>query len=220
MVISHELKTPLVPIKGYTEMLKSENLGQINPTQKEALETLYSECVHLENLINDIMNAQKLEQKSMSYTKRKFDCKKFLQNIVKTHQFFIRGKCSLVCTVVPENLILFSDPEKLTEVFTNIIQNSSDFIPKDTGLIEIGAISKKDQVEFFICDNGIGIRQENLEKIFTKFFQVDMSVRRKYGGTGLGLSICKEIVEDMGGTIWAKSQFGKGTTFYITLSIK
>ncbi len=106
---------------------------------------------------------------------------------------------------------------KLIEVFTNIVQNSVDFVPDVDGKITIGGISKGKQIQFSITDNGIGMPKEKQKKLFQKFYQVDTSHTRKHGGSGLGLSICKGYIEDMNGKIWIESEEGKGTTIFFTL---
>jgi signal transduction histidine kinase len=110
-----------------------------------------------------------------------------------------------------------SDTPRLSQVFSNLINNSIDFIPENKGIIEINAQNKKDKVLFSVKDNGMGMTLETQKSLFQKFYQADTSIRRKHGGSGLGLAICKGIVEGLGGKIWLESEVGKGTTFFFTI---
>jgi len=114
------------------------------------------------------------------------------------------------------NLKIRSDPDRINQVFANLIKNAVDFVPHD-GKIEINATTKNGDVLFYVKDNGKGIPKEKQDDLFKKFYQVDTSLKRSHGGTGLGLVICKGIVEALGGTIWLESQVDKGTTFYFTI---
>ncbi|MDE1769015.1 MAG: ATP-binding protein, partial [Thaumarchaeota archaeon] len=110
-----------------------------------------------------------------------------------------------------------SDPDRLSQVFANLIKNSVDFVPKSDGVIEINAHGENNQVVFYVKDNGSGIPKEKQENLFKKFYQIDTSLKRSHGGTGLGLVICKGIAEALGGKIWFESEIGKGATFYFTI---
>ena len=112
---------------------------------------------------------------------------------------------------------LYSDPIMIKEVFSNIIQNSVDFVHENTGHIEINAHVTEKGIQFFVKDNGNGISKEKQDQLFKKFYQIDTSIRRKHGGTGLGLSICKKIVDDLNGKIWLESDLNKGTTFFFEI---
>ena len=111
---------------------------------------------------------------------------------------------------------IYVDRDKLTQVITNLLGNAIKFTDND-GLITVSAAVDEDRVQVAVADNGIGIPEDELDKIFMKFHQVDSSATRKKGGTGLGLAICKEIIEHHGGKIWVESQLGEGSTFYFTV---
>ncbi|OYT42133.1 MAG: hypothetical protein B6U86_00895 [Candidatus Altiarchaeales archaeon ex4484_43] len=110
------------------------------------------------------------------------------------------------------------DKNRLMQVLTDLIDNAIKFTEK--GGIVIEARREKDNILVKVKDTGIGISKENINKLFTKFYQVDSSLSRRYGGTGLGLAICKKIVEAHGGKIWVDSELGKGSTFQFTLPVK
>jgi len=110
-----------------------------------------------------------------------------------------------------------SDHVMLDKVFFNLIQNAVDFVPTKQGRIEIGAKEEGNSVVFYVKDNGIGIMEKKKDFVFKKFYQVDISFKRKYGGSGFGLVICKGIVENLGGKIWFDTKEGEGTTFYFSI---
>jgi signal transduction histidine kinase len=110
-----------------------------------------------------------------------------------------------------------SDKELLNKVFFNLIQNAVDFVPTKAARIEIGAKEDGKSVVFYVKDNGIGIMEKKKDFVFKKFYQVDITFKRKYGGSGFGLVICKGIVENLGGKIWFDTKEGEGTTFFFSI---
>jgi signal transduction histidine kinase len=112
---------------------------------------------------------------------------------------------------------LTSDKALLNKVFFNLIQNAIDFVPTKEGRIEIGAKEEGDSIVFYVKDNGIGIMEKKKDFVFKKFYQVDITFKRKYGGSGFGLVICKGIVENLGGKIWFDTKEGEGTTFFFSI---
>ena len=216
-MISHELKTPLVTISGYAEMLKEENvLGKLNSEQTHAVDTIISQTVKLSRLISDIMDAQKMDLKKMKFNKRDFAVGDIMDEQIQIHYGLMAEKNIEFLNTTKTNLKIRSDPDRINQVFANLIKNAVDFVPHD-GKIEINATTKNGDVLFYVKDNGKGIPKEKQDDLFKKFYQVDTSLKRSHGGTGLGLVICKGIVEALGGTIWLESQVDKGTTFYFTI---
>ncbi|HEX5457997.1 MAG TPA: CHASE3 domain-containing protein [Candidatus Nitrosotalea sp.] len=217
-MVSHELKTPLVTISGYAEMLKDEAvLGTLNPEQIHAVDTISSQTVKLERLISDIMDAQKMDLKKMKFNKRDFTVDNLMNEQIQIHSKLMDEKQIRFTNSTKELLKITSDPDRLNQVFANLIKNAVDFVPQNTGTIEINASTKNGDVVFYVKDNGSGIPKDKQESLFKKFYQIDTSLKRSHGGTGLGLVICKGIVEALGGTIWLESQEGKGTIFYFTI---
>ncbi len=118
------------------------------------------------------------------------------------------------------NISIFSDKDRIDQVFSNLIKNAFDFVSPNTGNIEIGAKVDTKFIEFFVKDNGSGMSSEHQKDIFKKFYQVDTSTSRKKGGSGLGLAICKGIIDGLGGKIWVKSEENIQTTFFFKIPIK
>lgn len=217
-MVTHELKTPLTPIRGYCEMLKDKSLGDLTLEQLDCIDTIDSNAIHLEKLIGDILDAQKLDMNQMIFDKNKINVNDFLENLTKDLQPMM-GKNQIQLNVLPvaEENMIFSDEQRLTQVFHNLIRNAADFVPEKSGIIDVGLTSDEDNLTFFVRDNGIGIPESKQSNIFKKFYQVDTKQTRKHGGTGLGLVVCKGIIDGLGGKIWFKSEEEKGTTFYFSL---
>lgn len=219
-MVSHELKTPLVTISGYAEMLKEDDvLGTLNKEQTHAVDTIISQTIKLERLISDIMDAQKMDLKKMKFNKRKFDVNVFMNEQIQIHSKLMdEKKIHFVNSTNGEQMNIISDPDRLSQVFANLIKNAVDFVPASNGRIEINATRKNGHAVFYVKDNGRGIPKEKQENLFKKFYQIDTSLKRSHGGTGLGLVICKGIVEALGGTMWLESEVGQGATFWFSIS--
>jgi len=220
-MVSHELKTPLVPILGYVQMLQQkELLGDLNEKQKEAVDEIYLSTIKLERLVGDILTTQKLDLGKLIFDKKNINISELLNGIIKEFELETTEKKINITTNFSENLQIFSDKDRINQVFSNLIKNSIGFVSSNTGNITIGAKDSVNNVEFFVQDNGVGISSENQKELFKKFYQVDTSSSRKRGGSGLGLAICKGIVEGLGGKIWVKSVEDVQTTFFFKIPKK
>ena len=215
-MITHELKTPLTPIRGYCEILKDESFGVLNNDQKDFVNTIEQNATRLERLIGDVLDVQKLDMGKMTFTKKNLDVDDFLKNIEKDLTPLLKEK--EIYFSIPDNvkINIFTDKFRLQEIFENLIRNSIDFVPHK-GKIDITIQNTEKTIIFSVEDNGIGIPREKQSNIFKKFFQGDTSQTRKHGGTGLGLVVCKGLIEGLGGKIWFNSQEGLGTTFYFSM---
>jgi signal transduction histidine kinase len=215
-MISHELKTPLVPIRGYLEMLKNPKFGELSQDQKEAVEEIYTNTLHLEKLITNILISEKLELGEIVYYNEKIDVKKFMDE-----QYNLLSPLMIEKNIKFTNSTrvkdAFADPKIVKDIFASLVENAVGFVPDSDGKIEIGVTDGENKVTFYVKDNGIGISKENQKGLFKQFHQVDTSHTRKHGGTGLGLAICKGYVEGLGGKIWLESEENKGTTFFFTV---
>jgi len=227
-MVSHELKTPLVPILGYVQMLQKEDLfGELNEKQREAVDEIYVSTIKLKRLIGDILTTQKLDLGKLDFNKEDIHVSELLNGILKEFNPLINEKEIRITIKCDENLYIHSDKDRINQVFSNMIKNAIDFVTPKIGDIVIGAKDDANFVEFFVQDNGPGISIENQKEIFKKFYQIDTSSSRKRSGSGLGLTICKGIIEGLGGKIRVKSKENIKTTFFfkipknpIKLSIK
>ena len=216
-MVTHELKTPLVTIGGYAEMLKDRiTLGTLNTDQLDAVKEIYENSKKLERLIGDIFDAQKTELKKMKFNMKNFMVDEFMNEMINIHTLLMAEKKIDFVNSTKEKMSIKSDDDRIAQVFGNLIKNSVDFVPEN-GRIEINAKNNYKDVVFYVKDNGIGIPKEKQIHLFKKFYQIDTSLQRRHGGTGLGLVICKGIVDGLGGKIWLESDEGKGTTFYFSI---
>ena len=217
-MITHELKSPLTPIIGFCQVLRKPNmLGPLNAKQLDAVETILSNATRLKKLIGDLLDAQKLDLGKMKFENLEIKVEEMLERIASSFRYTLKEKNIEFVNHNTEKIIVKSDRDRIEQVLTNLIYNAIDFVPKQTGRIEINASTQGDSVLFSVADNGVGIPLEKQENLFQKFYQANTSHDRRHGGSGLGLSICKGIVEGLGGKIWVKSKEGMGSTFYFTI---
>ncbi|WP_337862981.1 ATP-binding protein [Nitrososphaera sp.] len=222
-MITHELKTPLVPIIGFTELLSDGTLGELTPLQKEKIALVRNSAVSLSNLITDLLDVRKLELHKMKFDMEKASAKDFLERAVESFKPLADSKKISLTYEIQDGgdgkLELVCDPKRVQQVIHNLVSNAIKFVPEKTGRIVASArrVPADGSVEFAVRDNGIGIPKEKQGDIFKKFYQVDTSLRREAGGTGLGLAIAKGIVEAHGGRIWFESTPGAGSTFYFSI---
>lgn len=215
---SHELKTPLTPILGWCGALKSEKiLGPITSQQRSAVDTIEKNAIKLEKLISDMLDVQKLELNELRFNMGHASVDRILRNIENDFKFVMREKNIKFTITAEPNLELISDEARISQVLAALLYNSVDFVPKETGVIEVSAQSKGDDILFCVKDNGPGIPEHKKKFLFQKFYQVDTSLKRKHGGTGLGLAISKGIVTGLGGKIWVETKEGIGSSFYFSL---
>ncbi|MGI0021723.1 MAG: sensor histidine kinase, partial [Nitrososphaeraceae archaeon] len=220
-MITHELKTPLVPILGYCKMLKTSLLGKLNEEEAAAIEVIERNAKGLERLIDDVMDVRKLDLDKMKFRFENLPLSEFFDNLDSSYKKILKDRgIEFVIKLSIKDSIIHTDKSRLRQVFNNLISNSMKFVSENNGLIEVGGYKEKDGLILYVKDNGIGIPKEKQSELFKKFYQVDTSEQRKAGGTGLGLAICKGIMERLGGTIWVESYGKTGTTFYLKLPLK
>ncbi|MBI3841827.1 MAG: ATP-binding protein [Thaumarchaeota archaeon] len=216
-MITHELKTPLVPIQGYADILLAGHLGQLNKNQKERIEIIKSSSTSLLQLITDLLDAQKLELGQLKVKKEVSNLHSTIQKTIAIMAPQAMADQITLTTNLDADVYALYDEERIHQVLTNLIKNSFRAVEQKKGRVEILVRDGGDEVYISVRDNGRGIPNEALPKIFRRFYQVDTSTTREKGGSGLGLSISKGIIEAHGGTISAESEVGKGTTFTFTL---
>ena len=218
-MVTHELKTPLMPILWNCNLLKKGMAGDLNAEQLESIESVEKNTKQLESLISDIMDVRKLELDKMKFNLESISLDEFFSNLDSTYKNVLADKGVSFKTRYQSGIIIYTDKTRLRQVFDNVIGNSIKFVPQGTGIIEIVAVKKENELVISIKDNGQGIPLEKQKGLFQKFYQVDTSERRKTGGTGLGLAISKKIMDKLGGTIRLESDGKTGTTIHLTLQI-
>lgn len=217
--VSHELKTPLTSILGFTETLLDENVDD-QETQKRFLQIIKDEADRLLRLVNDLLSLSKIESsKPEKYLKKQpgnlaDDIGRILKNFVK--QADIANVHLDFKNLSPHLPLINYDQDALEQIMINLIDNSIKYT-RDGGIVEVVLEDSIDKVKISIIDTGMGIPLEDLKRIFERFYRVDKARSRDQGGTGLGLSIVKHLVESHGGSVSVDSQVGKGSTFMFTL---
>ncbi len=215
-MVTHELRTPLVPILSYTKMLLANSFGELNAKQKEKLQVILNGTESLNAIIEDLLDLHKAELGQMKMHFEPVDIRMVADQAFSIVQELAQKRHILLLNLVLNDIRLEIDPRRIVQVFTNLIKNAIDFVPEG-GLIMLNAEPQNDNIVFSVADTGCGITKGELDSIFKKFYQVDTSTTRERGGTGLGLSICRVIVEQHGGKIWAESDVGIGTTMKFSL---
>lgn len=220
-MINHELKTPLVPIKGYTDMLLLPKImGDLNENQKKAINSISYNVGKLELLISDILDVYKLDMGKLKLSKKDVDVNQLIISNILEFKPSADQKNTKIDADIQYNGVVYCDQRRIDQVITNLIKNAIDFVPADTGKIMLRVSKKENQIIFSVEDNGIGIPPNKIDNLFKKFYQIDTSLTRKHGGTGLGLAISKGIVEAHGGEMWVDKEYMGGAKFIFTLPIK
>ncbi|GEM_PF-505482 len=218
-MVSHELRSPLTSIKGYTALMLAGRAGEISDSQKRFLKIVEEQSDHLTTLITDLLNLSRIEAGQVRMNKASISLKALTETVIeRMRSHFDQKKISLTAIIQDDLPFVYADKDKLLQVLANFLTNAFKFTPEN-GKVIIEIFEKdKNQVEARISDSGIGIPPEELEKIFEKFYQVDSSSTRQTGGAGLGLAIVKRIVEMHEGKVWAESDGpNKGSRFCFTL---
>ncbi len=216
-MITHELKTPLVPIQGYVDMLLGEHMGSLNEKQKDRLKIIKSSAESLLRIISDLLDAQKLELGKLVVKKENQNIKDTIDLAIQALQTRATENKITIKQHLDKDILVPHDRERITQVLTNLLKNALEAVNPDTGVIEVFVQDSDKEIKISVKDNGPGIPIKKQAGLFKKFYQVDTSLTREVGGSGLGLAICKGLVEEHGGTISAESAPGAGTTFSFIL---
>lgn len=221
-IISHELKTPVALIKGYAQTLARPDAVWDQETARQSLEIIEEEADRLEALINNLLDASRIQAGGLSLDFADVNLNLLIQKIVAAYRTQTDRHVLQIDLPAPLPAI-WGDEERLRQVLANLIGNAIKYSP-DGGSIRVGGWSERkddrERVVLYVADQGIGIPQDELETIFHTFYRVDSTLRRGAPGAGLGLFLSKAIVEAHGGEIWVRSEPGRGTTFFVALPVE
>ena len=214
--VSHELRTPLTSMNSYIEALES-GAWKDDALAPQFLSVTREETERMIRLVNDLLQLSKMDNESDQITKEIVDFNMFINKIINRHE--MSAKDTTFVREIPKQTIFTEiDPDKMTQVFDNVITNAMKYSRGDKRVeFHVKQNSLYNRMTIRVKDNGIGIPINKVDKIFDRFYRVDKARTRKMGGTGLGLAISKEIVEAHNGHIWANSVEGQGTSIFITL---
>ncbi|MBD2489873.1 ATP-binding protein [Aulosira sp. FACHB-615] len=216
-VVSHELRTPLTAIQGFLGLLNTGIYDDKPEKAKRMIQQAATNSDRLVRLVNDILDLERLSSGRVQLIKQVCNAADLMQRAVGEVQP-IALAAAVTITVQPTTACVWADPDLIIQTLTNLLSNAIKFSPLNS-VITLSAQAQADWVLFQVQDQGRGIPADKLETIFERFEQVDVSDARAKGGTGLGLAICQSIVKQHGGSIWASSVLGEGSTFYFTLPI-
>jgi len=217
--MSHELRTPLAAMLGYAELLRDGMFGELSEKSIRIIERVQANGKHLLGLINTVLDISKIESGQFKLNLGEYSLDSMVETVrVATESLASAKKLSFRTNVAKDLPYGFGDEQRLTQVLLNLVGNAIKFT--DVGEVCIAAGKLNSDFIVSVSDTGPGIPDEERERIFNKFHQVDSTITRTKGGTGLGLAIAKQIVEMHGGRIWVESTLGKGSTFQMELPIR
>lgn len=216
--ITHDLKTPITSIQGYVEGIM-DGVADTPEKMDKYIRTIYNKSNELNRLINELTTYSKIDSNRIPYHFLRMNVHDFFQDCVEEVGFDLESKNIKLdfSNLVEPDTVIIADPEQLSRVISNIIGNSVKYLEREDGQIDIRILDELDSIRVEIEDNGKGISQKDLSKIFERFYRTDSSRNSNTGGSGIGLSIVKKIIEDHGGYIWATSKEGEGTCMHFVI---
>ena len=217
--MSHELRTPLNAILGYTELIVDQIYGPVPDKIRDVLERVQKSGRHLLSLINDVLDLSKIEAGQLTLSLNDYTFEEAAQSVATSvGSLAAEKKLHLLVDVPPGLPVGRGDERRITQVLLNLVGNAIKFT--DAGEVAVRVKVRDAMFEVSVADTGPGIREEDRQKIFEEFQQVDSSSTKTKGGTGLGLAIAKRIVEMHGGRLWVESTVGKGSTFFFSIPVR
>lgn len=215
---SHELRTPITPLKAQIQMLQQQYFGRITEKQKKSLTIVLKNTERLSKMIEDFLEISRIEAARLKFNFKKINVNESIDETVQLMFGFAKEKNIKITTNIDEIPVTEMDGDRVGQVLRNLMHNAIKF-SNNNSTIEIGAKVKGEYIIFYVKDNGVGISPQDQIRIFEPFYQSEETVCREHEGTGLGLAICRGIVESQKGKIWVESTLGEGSTFYFTFPL-
>lgn len=213
--MSHELRTPLNSIIGFTSILIMGLAGPLNEEQHKQLAMVKSSSLHLLELINDVIDLSKIEAGKIDIRLADFDLAQTVREVLATFQVAAEQKSLRLICEGPSQLIIHSDVRRIRQILVNLIGNAVKFT--EAGEVSVIIRQCMRQITVAVCDSGVGIRLEDIDKLFRYFSQISTDGMPKHEGSGLGLYLSKRLADLLGGTLLVESEFGKGSIFTLSL---
>lgn len=219
--ISHELRTPLNLIVGFAELMTQSPEyyhSELPPPYMRDLRTIYRNASHLQKMVNDVLDLAHIETAQMSLSLELTDPSELMVEALNTVRALVESRgLSLHGQAAADLPKVWLDPTRIRQVLFNLINNATRFT--EQGGVKVSLCQEEGQLLFAVTDSGMGIAPDDLQRIFEEYYQVDGGTNRRYGGVGLGLAISRQFVALHGGRLWAESELGKGSTFYVALPL-
>lgn len=216
--ISHDLKTPITAIKGYVEGIM-DGVADTPEKMDKYIKTIYNKANDMDRLINELTIYSGIDNNRIPYHFHRINVSDYFEDCIEDVGVELEAKNIKLnySNMIDADTIVIADPEQMKKVINNIISNSVKYMDKVDGNIEIRILDEVDSIRVEIEDNGKGIAQQDLQRVFERFYRTDSSRNSAQGGSGIGLSIVKKIIEDHGGYIWATGKEGEGTCMHFVL---
>jgi signal transduction histidine kinase len=220
-IASHQLRTPLTGIRWMLSLLMKKETGELNATQVDYLKSVQESNDRMIQLVGDLLDISRIENNpALMQEKTSEDIHVLVKNVMKDQEnTALQRNIDLILEVDANPVVVEVNKDKMYQAFMNLISNSIKY-SKDGNAVQIGTILKDKEAVLYVRDNGIGIPDDQKDKIFDKFFRANNAAKVTANGTGLGLYFAKQVVEAHNGKIWFESAIDKGTTFYISLPRK
>jgi signal transduction histidine kinase len=220
-MVSHELRSPLTSVRGSVGILSAGLMGPVNDKAAKLFHIALSNLDRMIRLVNDVLNLERIASGTTSFQAQECSLGDLAQQAIETmmptaHALNVEITVPATTQASDRKLFFHGDPDKVLQVLINLLSNAIKFSPPQ-GEVVLDIQASVDQLTLRISDEGRGIPESQLEKVFERFRQLEHDDARRLGGTGLGLAICRAIVEQHGGAIWAERNSGKGTSFLVTL---
>ena len=218
-ITSHELRTPITPMKAQLQMLEKDYFGKLTDKQKESLSIIIRNTDRLDNIIVDFLEISRIEAARLKFNFVEVNLAETVRETVKFMEGFGKEKNIELVVKTDELPTIEADPDRVSQILRNLITNAIKF-SQENSKIEVEAKLRENDILFSVRDYGTGITPGDQIRIFEPFYQVEQHSKRKYGGTGLGLAICRGIVESQNGEIWVDSKIGRGSKFFFTIPLE
>jgi PAS domain S-box-containing protein len=231
--MSHELRTPMTSVKGYTQLLAMGGLGPVNDTQREFLNTIQNNAERMISMINDVLDITKIETGSVDLELRPIHLAEALSGVVAELQQHIETREHSLTMLIPPGLpFVRADTGRLHQVLSNLLSNAIKYTPNEGKIsieaqevvsgdlpehVRLNVMRDRRFVQVTVRDNGVGIAEDEIERIFERFYRTENVLKVEAGGTGLGLSLVKPLIELLGGRIWVESVVEEGSSFHFVL---
>jgi signal transduction histidine kinase len=216
--VSHELRTPIAAVHGAAKTLERQDIILPEESRRHLLEIISEQSERLVAIVNDILLASQVDDQNLALTTERVDAAELARRVIEAARTHTAKGLTLELVAPPGLPAVAADADKLRQVLGNLVGNAVKYSP-DGGRIEVRLGPRDRNLCITVRDEGLGIAEPELGRIFEKFYRVDPNMTRGVSGSGLGLYICRELVRRMGGSIWVESRVGSGSTFFVVLPL-